>query len=83
MPAIKPNATQSCLGRPAICPDLVRHPRINANITPEMTMIPVRSNRKAVIGWFLSSITHTEDHSGFQRDPIRATIPQEKRKTKA
>jgi len=57
-------------------------PRTSANAIPRMRMTPVRSKRKAVTGWFLSSMGHTKGHSGFHNEPINAIIPHRNRKTK-
>ena len=45
-------------------------------------MIPVRSNRNAVTGWFLSSKNQARGRSGSQMEAKRPTIPQTNRKTK-
>jgi hypothetical protein len=41
-----------------------------------MTDVPLRSNKKAVRGSFLSSNTQVPDHSGSQREATRPDIPQ-------
>ena len=45
-------------------------------------MIPVRSNRNAAAGLFLSSKDQARGRSGSQMEAKRPTIPQTKRKTK-
>ena len=81
MPPIKLSASRSCPGKPGGLSDPLRSPRIKARTAPKRTIIPVTSNRKAVIGWFLSSMGQVTGHSGAQRDVTRAIRPQKNLKT--
>ena len=53
-----------------------------AKPTPVRTSRPLRSKARAVAGWFLSTRTQAQFVSGQSRVPIKASMPQAKRKTK-
>ena len=82
MPPIRPKAHRSWVGKPAGRSAREARSLRKAKMTPRRIMSPVRSNRNAAAGLFLSNRDQARDRSGSQMEAKRPTIPQTKRKTK-